>query len=194
MRMVQINTLEGYEDVKPNYYIREDGEVINQKTGRVLKQAIDSHGYKICNIPRVTRRKNGKVYNKVQTIHRMVALAFVEGYFEWAVVNHLDEDKTNNSVDNLEWCTNLENLAYGTARERAVKTRKLSICAKKFLSEPVKRREYVRLQARLDIMGERAIRNLATNVFSKRFFLNYVKLRLVLVLTIKEEMLSVQGS
>lgn len=194
MRMVRINTLEGYEDVKPNYYIREDGEVINQKTGRVLKQSIDSRGYKICNLPRVIKRKNGKVYNKVQTIHRMVAVAFVKGYFEGAVVNHLDEVKTNNSVGNLEWCTHLENLTYGSAQERAVKTRKLSRCAKKLLSDPVKRREYVRLQARLDIMGERAIRNLATNVFSKRFFLNYVKLRLVLVLTIKKEMLSMQDS
>lgn len=194
MRMVQINTLLEYEDVKPNYYIREDGEVINQKTGRVLKQGVNSGGYKICNLPRVSKRKNGKVYNKVQTVHRMVALAFVDGYFESAVVNHLDEVKTNNSIDNLEWCTHSENLQYGSAQERAVKARMLSRCAKKFLSEPAKRREYVRLQAKLDIMAGKVIGNLGTDVFSKRFFLNYVKLRMFLVLTIKEEMLSMQDS
>lgn len=42
-------------------------------------------------------------------VHRLVATYFVPGYFEGAVVNHIDMDKTNNCADNLEWVTPSEN-------------------------------------------------------------------------------------
>lgn len=51
-------------------------------------------------------------------VHRLVAKAFVPGYFEGAVVNHKDENKGNNRFDNLEWVTDHENRVYGTAQER----------------------------------------------------------------------------
>lgn len=46
---------------------------------------------------------------KMHTVHRLVALAFVPGYSEGLVVNHLDENKQNNRCENLEWCTTSEN-------------------------------------------------------------------------------------
>ena len=52
-------------------------------------------------------------------VHRLVALAFVDNPCGYACINHIDEDKTNNAADNLEWCTQAYNTAYGTARERA---------------------------------------------------------------------------
>ncbi len=45
-------------------------------------------------------------------IHRMVAFAFIEGYFEGAEVNHINGDRYNNSVDNLEWCHRSYNIQH----------------------------------------------------------------------------------
>lgn len=66
--------------------------------------------------------KNGK--NKTYRIHRLVALAFLENPLDYTDVNHKDEDKTNNNVDNLEWCTRKYNNNYGTKPERIRKAMK----------------------------------------------------------------------
>jgi hypothetical protein len=54
--------------------------------------------------------------------HRLVALHFCEGYKRGYVVNHKDEDPSNNRADNLEWCTDLYNRRYGTAIQRAAES------------------------------------------------------------------------
>lgn len=46
---------------------------------------------------------------KMITLHRLVALTFIPGNFDGAVINHKDEDKTNNRPENLEWCTTAHN-------------------------------------------------------------------------------------
>ena len=48
------------------------------------------------------------------TIHRLVAQTFIPNPNNYPEVNHKDEDKNNNSVSNLEWCTRLYNINYGT--------------------------------------------------------------------------------
>lgn len=60
--------------------------------------------------------KDGKVYTRF--IHQLVALTYIPNPEGKATVNHKDEVKTNNRVENLEWMTNRENLRYGTRDER----------------------------------------------------------------------------
>lgn len=76
--------------------------------GRILKLRNIGAGYYCVSL--------GKSNNK--NVHRLVADAFVPGYFDGAEVNHIDEDKHNNRWDNLEWMTRYENTHYGTRNER----------------------------------------------------------------------------
>ena len=60
-------------------------------------------------------------------VHRLVAMAFVPGYFEGATVNHKNEDHHDNRADNLEWMTKEENNAYGTHNFRVGKSLRMAV-------------------------------------------------------------------
>ena len=67
----------------------------------------------------VSLYKNNKLYSK--SVHRLVAETFIPNFRRLSQVNHKDENKQNNCVNNLEWCTASYNINYG---ERTEKTRK----------------------------------------------------------------------
>lgn len=75
----------------------------NIKTGRVLKNKINANGYAFVDLCK------GDGTSKWIAIHRLVAQAFLPNPDNLAQVNHLDEVKTNNNVENLEWCTASQN-------------------------------------------------------------------------------------
>ena len=79
--------------------------------GVVMKQIPDKDGYL-----RLALGKQGKRYSK--TVHRLVAEAFISEALDNRQVNHIDEIKTNNRVDNLEYVTSLENNNHGTRNKR----------------------------------------------------------------------------
>lgn len=54
--------------------------------------------------------------------HRLIALGFIPNPDNLPQVNHKDENKLNNNVDNLEWCTNIYNANYGTRTQRQIAT------------------------------------------------------------------------
>lgn len=70
--------------------------------GGKLNMWLDKHGYF-----RVSIWENGKPYQK--TVHRLIAIAFIENPLNKPVVNHKNGIKTDNSLSNLEWCTISEN-------------------------------------------------------------------------------------
>lgn len=76
--------------------------------GRILKVGVASNGY--CMV--VLTKGHAK------TVHRLVAKAFIPNPDNLPMINHKDEDKTNNCVDNLEWCSSKYNNNYGTLKER----------------------------------------------------------------------------
>lgn len=82
---------------------------------RYIKLLLSSSGYFSVGLS-----KNGNV--TVYLVHRLVVQVFIPNPDGLPQVNHKDEDKTNNSVDNLEWCSAEYNSNYGTARERARST------------------------------------------------------------------------
>ena len=84
------------------YSISSFGRVQNSKTGRYLKPQPSREGYLHVKI-----YMNGKIYCKL--VHRLVAEYFIPNPDKLPQVNHIDEDKTNNKVWNLEWVTPQEN-------------------------------------------------------------------------------------
>lgn len=65
--------------------------------------------------------KNNK--QTMRRVHRLVAEAFIPNPNEYPMINHKDENKTNNNVNNLEWCDARYNVIYSLNRKRAYKER-----------------------------------------------------------------------
>ena len=82
--------------------------------GQIISSVDNGHGYKFVYLWRENKSK--RFY-----VHRLVAEAFIPNPDKKQFVNHKDEDKSNNSVSNLEWCTSSENVNYGTAISRSRK-------------------------------------------------------------------------
>lgn len=99
----------------PNYEVSNFGRVrsINHidklnrvREGKILKPCFDSNG----NYLHVNLRKDGK--QKSTNVHRLVAITFIPNPNNYTDINHIDRDKTNNCVSNLEWCTRKYNNEY----------------------------------------------------------------------------------
>lgn len=105
--------IKGYEGL---YAITEDGQVWSYRRKIFRKLSKSKDGY-----VRVSLNKDGKVFTI--EIHKLVAQAYIPNPEGKPQVNHKDEDKTNNCVDNLEWVSVKENANHGTRNERVRKAR-----------------------------------------------------------------------
>ena len=98
--------------------VEDNGRIYDKPIkGRQMKQAAHSKGYKT-----VALTKDGKT--TLYYVHRIVAEAFIPNPDNLPMVNHKDEDKTNNFVNNLEWCTCEYNNNYGTGIERSAQKKR----------------------------------------------------------------------
>lgn len=107
---------------------------------RIIKQHIlntptSNAGYKIAQM-----RYSGKSRNT--TIHRLVAETFIPNPNNYPEVNHKDENKLNNAVDNLEWCTHKYNMNYGTIQKRIYK-KKVNFFKKVVALKPINKKKIV---------------------------------------------------
>ena len=96
MIFIEIKNYEGL------YSVNNQGIVKSIKKDKVLNQETSWCGYK-----RVKLSKNN--VTKFQSVHRLVATAFISNPDNYAQVNHIDGDKSNNVLGNLEWCNNSQN-------------------------------------------------------------------------------------
>jgi hypothetical protein len=98
MRLREIPGMDGY-------FASECGHVFSSRRGWAeLSQWDNSSGYATV-----------KVSNYPLTVHRAVALAWVDGFMDGLDVNHIDGDKSNNHRTNLEWCSRSDNIRHSLA-------------------------------------------------------------------------------
>ena len=122
--MIEIwKDIEGYENL---YQVSNLGRVkslnYNHTGKEKIMKAKKDKGYL-----RVQLYKDGKP--KFYSVHRLVATSFLPNPNNLSQVNHIDEDKSNNIVDNLEWCSAKYNSNYGTRIQRIVeKNNKQVLC------------------------------------------------------------------
>lgn len=102
--------IEGYESY---YSVSNLGRIWSHRSNRALKPIITKAGY-----ARVHLAVSGKIITA--PIHRLVATAFIPNPDNKPTVNHLNEIKTDNRVENLAWATHLEQNIHGTRIQRAV--------------------------------------------------------------------------
>lgn len=92
----------------PKYFICSKGFVISLTKGlSILNLRFDRHGYVQYYIRDVTTNKR-----KDYKAHRLVAEYFIENPNNWDEVNHIDGDKKNNNIKNLEWCSRQRNVKH----------------------------------------------------------------------------------
>ena len=91
-------------DIKRCSSLISNGKSLSLRGPKILKGSTTKKGYRSVEL-------NGKAY----PIHRLVAMAFIPNPYGKPQVNHIDGDKLNNCVSNLEWCTNEENMKHAYA-------------------------------------------------------------------------------
>lgn len=102
----------------PNYSVSDCGRIKNNINGNILVGGKDRDGYR-----QVTLSYDGRQYNR--RICRLVAIAFIPNPNNLPQVNHKNENRDIDTVDNLEWCTSKYNNNYGS---RTQKTRRKVRC------------------------------------------------------------------
>ena len=125
--------VENYEGI---YQVSNLGRVKSLKYDKekILSQYESKSGYLYVGLCKDNKMKNFRV-------HRLVANAFIPNPNNYQCVNHKDENKTNNCVDNLEWCDAKYNINYGTCINRRVANTNYKAISRK-VAEKLSRQVY----------------------------------------------------
>nr|DAS84790.1 MAG TPA: homing endonuclease [Crassvirales sp.] len=139
----------------PDYLISESGEIFSLKSNRNLKPYKTTKGYL------QVRLDSGKAFH----VHRLVTEAFIPNPDNLPQINHKNEDKTDNRVENLEWCNQSQNMQHGTGNERrsyALKGRKTTWNSKQVLQLSLGGEEIKRWESTMEV--ERTLGYKNTNI------------------------------
>lgn len=114
----------------PEYSISRDGRVFSHLVHRGPRPALID--YSVCKELKAHKNHRGYLQIKlmqkdpervkIKTIHRLVAEAYIENPNNLDTVNHINEDKLDNRVENLEWMSNADNIDYSQAKVRLIET------------------------------------------------------------------------
>lgn len=113
--MAKWKDIKGYNG---KYKISDNGKVRNSKNNNILKGSINNRGYISVSLYNNITKKT-----KCFKVHRLVAQEFIPNYQNYKEVNHIDGNKLNNNVNNLEWCNRKENMVHA-AKNNLVKNGK----------------------------------------------------------------------
>ena len=114
----------GYEGYEVSNLGRVKSYKYDKINGKIMNPYKNTKGYLQIDLQLDGRKRENRVH---LAVHRLVAIAFIPNPDNLPQVNHKDEDKTNNCVDNLEWCTNDYNAHYGTHIERVAEKIRMPI-------------------------------------------------------------------
>lgn len=125
----------------PLYLVSDAGEIYSIRKDRILKPSVSKFGY-----ARVTLYR-GDEKHKIM-VHRLVASAFLDNPDFLEQVNHKNENKLDNRVENLEWCSCSYNINYGNRNEtvsKKLKEHKMKTVARSVLQINPQTNEVVRV-------------------------------------------------
>lgn len=128
---------DGAYEISNQGNIRSVDRVVSQQgreqiyKGKLLRAYINNSGYCCIRLSKQGKKKN-------HLIHRLVAEHFIPNGKGLPVVNHKDENKMNNKASNLEWCTVLYNVNYGTIKEKRIGKGGKQVCMYNMLGEYVR--------------------------------------------------------
>lgn len=152
----------GYEGL---YEVSNKGNVRNVRRNKLLKLSKNRYGY-----IQVYLYKNG--IRTVFTVHRLVAQAFLPNPDNLPEVNHRDEDKTNNRVENLEFCDHKYNVNYGHRTKNIVNTRvKNGYADPDFIGFGLNKKEYMKEYHRIYYERNRE----KSKEYNKRYYQEHKK-------------------
>lgn len=146
MNMEEIwKDISGYEG---KYQVSSLGRVKSLNYNRTKKEKILKGGKDNVGYLSIRLCKEGKP--KTYRVHRLVAESFIDNPHNYPIINHKDEDKTNNCIENLEWCTQKYNNTYGTCINRRVANTDYKAIAAKIDYKEVGRKNSEKLLNRKD--------------------------------------------
>ena len=115
--MINFETARPIKGYEGQYLIDENGNIYSLPRHKEMSVHYSVDGYKKVSLT---------LYNKTKQhmVHRLVAETFIPNPEGLPIINHKDENKTNNNVNNLEWCTYRYNICYKDANKRRSETMK----------------------------------------------------------------------